>query len=183
MSGASTGPVRARRALGAALAVAALALGLVAAPVPAPAQETAVRGPVTGLPLPRYVSLKASRANMRRGPGRDHRVDWVLVRRGLPLRVVAEYDLWRRVRDMEGAEGWVYHALLSGARTAVTLPDIAELRQAPSPDAPVSARAEAGVILQVEACRADWCEVARDGARGWAPKSVLWGVAPAEVFD
>src|SRR6187401_2096362 len=76
-------------------------------------------GSASGLPVPRYVSLKSDRVNVRAGPTKDHAVAWVFTRPGLPVEVTAEFENWRRIRDSEGAEGWVYHSLLSGKRTAV----------------------------------------------------------------
>lgn len=177
--------------LGAAVALAAaLALGAPAAAqgtgegAAAPASAEAVgRGPVTGLPLPRYVSLKASRANARRGPGTTHRVDWVFVRRGMPLEVIAEHGHWRRVRDSDSATGWVHYSLIRGDRTAIVTAEQVDFRETADPAAPVTARAEKGVIVDVAECIVDWCRVSRGRVGGWAPKSALWGVAPGEVFD
>ena len=76
-------------------------------------------GPETNLPLPRFVSLKAEKANVRRGPGLTHRIDWVFLRRGMPLEVVAEHGHWRKVRDVDDATGWIHHAMLRGGRAAV----------------------------------------------------------------
>src|SRR6202048_4526080 len=83
--------------------------------------ETAI-GPKSGLPVPRFVSLKPDRVNVRAGPTRDHDVAFVYTRAGLPVEITAESDNWRRIRDWEGSEGWVYHSLLSGRRTAVVTP-------------------------------------------------------------
>ena len=141
-------------------------------------------GPETNLPLPRFVSLNTDKANVRRGPGLSHRIDWVFLRRGAPLEVVAEHGHWRRVRDQDEAGGWVHHALLRGARTAVVIaaPE-ATLRDAPAPSAPAVARLETGVIGRLDECRPVWCRLETDGADGWLPKSALWGVAPEETFD
>jgi SH3-like domain-containing protein len=146
--------------------------------------EAARRGPVTGLPLPRFVSLNAAEANIRRGPGLTHRIDWVFMRRGAPLQVTAEFGAWRKVRDHEGAEGWAHHALLSGRRTAVVAaaPE-ALLRADPGDAAALAARAEAGAVAELEACRPDWCRLDFGEAEGWARKADLWGVGPDEVFD
>ena len=178
---------RAWTAATAAAAMLALAAAGAAPParadgVPSFAAPGAEAGPVTGRPLPRYVSLKAKRAYVRRGPSRAHRVDWVLVRRGMPLQIIAEYGNWRRVRDMDGAAGWVHYSLLRGDRTAIVLPDELALREAPAENAKPTARAEAGVIVALEACRPQWCLVEAGRAQGWAPKKSLWGVDPAEVF-
>ena len=86
------------------------------------ATAAAETGKVTGLPVPRYVSLKTDRVNLREGPSKDHRTAWVFQRAGLPVEIVAEYETWRRIRDAEGTEGWVLHSLLSGRRTALVMP-------------------------------------------------------------
>lgn len=141
------------------------------------------RGPVTNLPLPRYVSLKGSEGNARRGPSLSHRIDWVFRHAGMPLRVVAEFGHWRRVEDKDGAGGWVHYALLSGVRTVLVTQDMAELRARPRSDADVVARAEAGAILRLGECTRDWCSVSGGGERGWLPKSAIWGVDPDEIRE
>lgn len=176
-AGGSAGPAQAASAAAASTAPAA-DLG------PEPGGEPKpTTGPVTDLPLPRYVSLKATQANVRRGPGMTHRVDWVFMRRGMPLEVIAEYGHWRRVRDQEGGFGWVHYSMLSGVRTALVTPVEADLREEASAASPVVARAAPGVVLKVQACGHDWCEVYKDGVEGWLPKTALWGVSPEETFD
>ncbi|MDB6176103.1 SH3 domain-containing protein [Paracoccus sp. Z330] len=141
------------------------------------------RGPVTNLPLPRYVSLKGSEGNARRGPSLSHRIDWVFRHAGMPLRVVAEFGHWRRVEDKDGAGGWVHYALLSGVRTAVVTEDMVALRNRPHQDADIAARAESGAIVRLGECNRDWCRVTGGGQRGWVMKSTLWGVDPDEIRD
>ncbi len=164
-----------------------------AAPDPVPPLGEA-SGPVTNLPMPRFVSLNASKINLRRGPGLDYRVDWVLRRSGLPVLVLDEYEGWRRIRDHEGDEGWVYHALISGRRTAIVTAPGAVLRQRPvgvalgiacaaaAPPADAVACAEAGVIAKIDACERFWCRIETDGHAGWVPKSALWGAGAEEIF-
>lgn len=142
-----------------------------------------MRGPVTNLPLPRYVSLKGGEGNARRGPSLSHRIDWVFRHAGMPLRVVAEFGHWRRVEDKDGAGGWIHYALLSGVRTALVVEDMAELRARPNMEADVVARAEAGAIVRLGECNPDWCRISGGGERGWVPKSAIWGVDPGEVRD
>lgn len=141
------------------------------------------RGPVTNLPMPRYVSLKAAESNVRRGPSLTHRIDWIFKRRGMPLRVTAEHSHWRRVQDREGAGGWVHYTMLSGNRTAIVRPDMLDLRSRPDPDAMIVARLEQNVIARLRECDERWCELSSDGYRGWAPKAALWGVDPDETFE
>lgn len=139
------------------------------------------RGPVTNLPMPRYVSLKADEANVRRGPGTNHRIDWVFKRRNMPLQVVAEFSHWRKVTDREGAGGWVHYTLLSGVRTVIIEKDMTALRTRPENESQINAYAEAGVIARLDECIPGWCKVIADGERGWAETVMLWGVTPGEV--
>jgi len=149
----------------------------------APAQEPTVElGPVTNLPLPRYVSLRAGEVNVRRGPGLEYRIDWVFRRSGLPVRIIDEYGHWRRIADSDDAGGWVYHALLTGRRTAlVTAPEVT-FRAEPDADATATAHAEQGVVAHLLQCRPEWCEVEAEGREGWVPKGAIWGVEADEVF-
>ncbi|WP_255564125.1 SH3 domain-containing protein [Mameliella sp. CS4] len=148
---------------------------------PGPAGQD--RGPVTNLPLPRYVSLKASEGNVRRGPSLTHRIDWVYKRRGMPLEITAEHGHWRRVRDRDGAGGWVHYSLLSGARTVIVEQDMLSLYRRPDPDSVVVARLELGVIARLGDCGPDWCRLTADGYRGWVDKTALWGVGLDEIRD
>ncbi len=169
-----------RRRLAAAVGLVLLA-GMAAAAGPAPAPT---RGPVTNLPLPRFVSMRAESANARRGPSLDQRVDWEFVHRGLPLEITAEYGQWRRVRDADGAGGWVHSALLSGVRTALVQGEApVALRAGPTEQAVVRAMAEPGVVGQLKACREAWCEIATGGVEGWLPRGVIWGVGADETIE
>ncbi len=141
------------------------------------------RGPVTNLPLPRYVSLKGGEGNARRGPSLSHRIDWVFRHAGMPLRVTAEFGHWRRVEDQDGAGGWVHYSLLSGVRTALVQEDMLELHSKPNPDSDVVARAEAGAIVRLHECTIDWCRVSGGGEKGWVPKATIWGVDADEIRD
>lgn len=131
---------------------------------------------LSGLPVPRYVSLKFGKVNGRQGPTLDHPVLWQYQRRGLPLIVVAETENWRKIRDSQGEESWVRRVSLSGARTALTKREI-EIRTAPRETARIKAVAQGNVLLELGHCTEnDWCRVkSKDGYKGWAPRSVLWG--------
>ncbi|GIX12526.1 MAG: hypothetical protein KatS3mg118_0485 [Paracoccaceae bacterium] len=160
-----------------------MVLGLVAAmatwpPARAPAQGETL-GPVTRRPLPRFVSLR-KRANVRRGPGTQHRIDWVFHHPGMPLRVVAEFDVWRKVVDWEGAGGWVHQFFLRGDRTVVVTADEAALRERPDPAAPVVARALRGAFAAFRRCAGPWCLVEADGIEGWLRRDAVWGVGPED---
>ncbi|OUD10274.1 aspartyl-trna synthetase [Marivivens niveibacter] len=140
-------------------------------------------GPITGLPMPRFVSLKANEANVRRGPSTTHRIDWVFTRRDMPLRVTAEYENWRRVVDRDGMGGWVHYIMLSGVRTVIIDTDMQPLFARPDETSPQNALLESGVVARIDECTLDWCKIRTGGYRGWAPKTALWGVGEDEVLD
>lgn len=146
----------------------------------ATAQE---RGPVTNLPIPRFVSIKASEANVRRGPSLTHRVDWVFQARDLPVEITAEHGHWRRVRDRDGVGGWVHHALLSGVRTGIVDVDMAALRIRPDPTSALRARLERNVIGRFLSCDGIWCRFQAGGYRGWVLQTDVWGTRPAEIIE
>lgn len=147
------------------------------------AQSTGGRGPITNLPVPRFVSMKTSEGNVRRGPSLTHRIDWVFKRRDMPLQITAEHGHWRRVQDRDGAGGWVHYALLSGVRTVLVEKDMLAVHARPDPKAPINAAFELGVVARLGECNPEWCRISAGGYRGWARKADLWGVGPEELRD
>jgi SH3-like domain-containing protein len=141
------------------------------------------KGAITGLPIPRYVTLKGGEGNARRGPGLTHRIDWVFTTSGTPLRITAEYENWRRVEDFEGMGGWIHFTLLSGVRGIIVTKDMAEFHVLPDAASPVAFQAEAGALAKIMTCSVDWCRVKADGEKGWALKADFWGVDPDEVIE
>lgn len=143
------------------------------------------RGP-SGLPLPRFVSLKSGRVNSRIGPGVNYSVDWMYLKPGLPMEIIQEYDNWRRVRDADGAEGWINQSLLSGRRTAIAAPwqkgkdANIDLLARPDQNAQVVALVEPGAIGTIRNCDGSWCEMSFGGRSGWISQAQLWGAYPGE---
>lgn len=166
------------------LASAAVVFGICAASAAQAAQEA---GSATGLPVPRYVSLKSDRVNLREGPSKDHRTSWVFQRAGMPVEIVAEFETWRRIRDSEGTEGWVLHSLLSGRRTGIVTSrvktDLIMLRDKPDESAAVVAQLQHGVVGNVKTCNGQWCRIFGQGFDGWIPQERLWGVYPSERVE
>lgn len=144
-------------------------------------------GTATGLPIPRYVSLKSDRVNLREGPSKDHRTAWVFQRAGLPVEVTAEFENWRKIRDSEGSEGWVLQSLLSGRRTALVAPwkkgEIFPLYAKPADGSDQVARLQPGVLGSVRHCEGGWCRMMGEGYDGFIKQSILWGVYPNEKID
>ncbi|WP_052182735.1 SH3 domain-containing protein [Rhizobium sp. YS-1r] len=146
------------------------------------------KGRETGFPIPRFVSLKASRAHMRVGPSTDYATVWIYSARGLPVEITEEYGNWRRIRDPDGVTGWMFAPLLSSRRTAVVGPWIKQpipLRSAPSRNARIIARLSAEVRLDLDHCDGSWCEVSLQKQRlsGFVEQGSLWGVYPGETIE
>ena len=131
--------------------------------------------------------LDPDRVNVRGGPTRDNEVMFVYTRAGLPVEITAESDNWRRIRDWEGSEGWVYHSLLSGRRTAVVTPkekkELVPLYDKGDSNAPVIARLQAGVLAGIKRCTGSWCRIVGPGFDGWTLQEQLWGVYPNEKVE
>ncbi|MHC8507951.1 MAG: SH3 domain-containing protein [Rhodospirillales bacterium] len=164
----------------AVMAVKAAALWLAFVPAGAWAQTSA-----SGLPVPRYVSLRADEVNMRTGPGVQYPVEWVYKRVGLPVEVIAEFETWRKIRDWEGAQGWVHQSMLSGRRTFIVTSQQRTVRREPSAAAAAAAVAEPGVIGAFKECEPikDWCEVEVGGHSGWLRRADVWGVYRGEPVE
>jgi SH3-like domain-containing protein len=144
----------------------------------------------SGLAVPRFVSIKPSRVNLRSGPGTEYPTTWVYKREGLPLEIIKEFEAWRQVRDSEGSTGWVLQHFLSGRRTALIAswevkPGVPPPQIALFADESESARkvatVEAGVIANVLSCNGRWCYVSIENYRGYIQQKTLWGVYEAEV--
>lgn len=152
-------------------------------------QAQAAKG-ASGLPLPRFVSLKAKSINVRVGPSLDYAIAWRYLKSGLPVEIIQEYDNWRRIRDAEGTEGWVNQALLSGERTAVAAPwmrgkgeDVfVNMRSEAQSNSTIVARVEPGAVVRVGQCTGEWCQVSTKGIEGWMAQSEMWGAYPGEAF-
>ena len=156
---------------------------LVLAPQAAFAQAI---GPVSNLPLPRFVSLKSDRVNVREGPAKDHATRWIYQRAGLPVEITAEFETWRKIRDSEGAEGWVLHSLLSGRRTALVQGKSGAnitLYAKPNVQSGAAALLQPGVIGNIKSCDGSWCRIYGDDFEGYIQQFNVWGVYPEEKFN
>jgi SH3-like domain-containing protein len=137
-------------------------------------------GTETGLPLPRFVSLSSNKVNVRTGPGTRYPISWVFVRRGWPVEVVAEYELWRQIRDVEGAIGWVHKGLLSSRRTLIITEEARAVYEEPDEASVVVLLAEPGVLGKLQECDGRWCELEIAGLTGWLPANQFYGVIEDE---
>ncbi len=149
----------------------------------APALMAAGKG--TGLPLPRFVSLRANEVNLRTGPGVQYPVDWVYLRQKLPVEIIAEYGTWRKVRDWQGTQGWVHQSMVAGLRTFIVTGATRTVRRKGDAKSPAVATLEAGVIGNLLSCPDlnGWCRVEVAGNKGWLRRVDFWGVLRSEVME
>ena len=161
-----------------ALAVVAALVFVLAATSPA---LSASKG--SGLPLPRFVSIRSGEANMRTGPGVQYPVEWVYRRPDLPVEIVAEYGTWRKIRDWQGTQGWVHQGMLAGQRTLIVTGETGTIRAKPGAQENAVARVEPGVIGRLRECPdgSAWCRIKIKGFDGWLPRDDFWGAYPDEV--
>ena len=172
------------RLLSLALGTCLIAMGcfwVVAGPSLAQEVKLTVRG--SGLPVPRYVTLKFNEVNMRAGPGREYPVLWSYSKTGLPLLVEAEFGVWRKVVDQEGTTGWMRGSVLSLRRMALVTDGSAKIYDSANENSNVIAIAERDALLELQACPSSMCKVAKDDVRGWMKRDALWGVLATEVLD
>lgn len=168
--------------------IAALALLALAASVAPALGETTKLS--TGLPVPRFVTLKAKKINLRVGPGQDYAVSWRYLKSGLPVEVTQEYENWRRIRDADGAEGWVFHSLLSGDRSAIAAPWMRDkgkdvfvnMRTDAGNNGQVVAKLQPGVVVKLDECNGEWCHAEAKDIEGWVSQAEIWGAYPGEAF-
>ncbi|MEP4377956.1 MAG: SH3 domain-containing protein [Alphaproteobacteria bacterium] len=175
------------RSLSVPLGIFVIMVFVMSAPRPVTAQQaanpTARTENPSGLPIPRWVSIRAKEANLRTGPGARYPIDWVLQRRSLPAEVVGEFENWRQIKVQDGTVGWVHKSMLSGKRMATVTAARVRVLQAPGGDAPVAAFVEDGVIVALDGCEATWCRIAiaSHGVEGWIARSALWGIYDGET--
>ncbi len=149
--------------------------------------QAAIQYGPSGLPLPRFVSLKSAKVNVRRGPSSDHGVAWVFQRKGMPVEITAEFENWRRIRDSDGQEGWILQQMLSGKRTLLVPASQGEkvipLYESPDLTSPAVANLSVGVTGEVKECNGVWCFVSAGGYGGYVPQVKIWGVYPGETVE
>ncbi len=147
------------------------------ASVGAVAQEKKPTDPI------RFASLRADEVNVRAGPGVRYPVKWVFVRKRLPVAITAEFESWRKIRDSEGAEGWVHRAMLSAKRSIVIIEKARTLRRSASDTAPAVAQMAPGIVAKIDNCNGQWCEVEVGAYSGWVRQDGLWGLRAREVIE
>ncbi|MBL6937333.1 MAG: aspartyl-trna synthetase [Alphaproteobacteria bacterium] len=134
--------------------------------------------------VPHYVSVRGATANLREGPSYDHRILWIYQHKDYPLKEIATFDAWRKVKDVDGVVGWMHHTQLSDRRTVLFVGFTkSDLHETDDPHSRVIAHAGPGVVARLKACKLQVCEVEASGTDGWVDKRDIWGVDVGEVFQ
>ena len=147
------------------------------------AQENRISIRGSNLEIPRFVTLKSNRVNMRTGPGKEYPIQWEYQRKGLPLKVIGEFDVWRKVTDHEGVIGWMHVRTLSIKKMVLVIDSTVKIHQRADDDAPISAIAEKGVIAELVTCKSEWCKIKSNEISGWLYRKSLWGLLDGENFE
>lgn len=138
----------------------------------------------TEYPLPRFVSLRSNEVYVRTGPGQKYPVQWIFRKKGIPVEITLEYDVWRKIKDYDGHEGWVHKTLLTGKRYGFIQGDEnVSIFRKPTNNSRIQAYLEPEVLVALDECDGQWCRVNADGYKGWLRQSLIWGVYEAENFD
>lgn len=137
----------------------------------------------SGLPIPRFASLRSDEVNVRTGPGSRYPIEWVFKRKTMPVEIVAEYENWRKIRDWQGASGWVHQSLLTGKRTFIIPSKQASLLKTPASSAELVAKLDPEVMGEIRSCAGDWCRVKVGGVSGWVERTGMWGVYKSEPIN
>ncbi|WP_395710295.1 SH3 domain-containing protein [Reyranella sp.] len=137
----------------------------------------------SGLPIPRFASLRSDEVNVRAGPGTRYPIEWVFRRKALPVEIVAEYENYRKIRDWQGASGWVHQSLLSGKRSFIVSSKAASVHKTPAVSAEIVARLEPEVMGEIRSCTGDWCRVRVSNVTGWIQRTSMWGVYKSEPIN
>jgi SH3-like domain-containing protein len=133
------------------------------------------------LPVPRYVTTKFNEVNVRTGPNKNCPIEWIFTTKGEPIEVVAEYDKWRKVRDIKGEGGWIHANLISGNRSVIFIGDkISPLLKSPGDYNKIVAKLTPQIRCKLNECKEDWCLITCKSYKGWIAKKFLWGVYPDE---
>ena len=140
-----------------------------------------VRG--SGYEIPRFLSLKSEEANMRVGPGNEYPILWTYKQKGLPVKIIAEYDVWRKVIDHDDVTGWMHSKLLTGRRTALITDRVTKIYKTSEDNSEIVGYAERNVIMELQYCKSQFCKVAHSELKGWIKRDSFWGLIEDEKLN
>lgn len=140
----------------------------------------------TGLAIPRFVSLRSNHINARSGPGARYPIEWVYMQKSAPVEIIAEFELWRKIKDWQGSESWVHKSMLTGKRfVKVITPGENNIYAKDDYNAKVIAKVEDEVVGEIKKCpvNTNFCLIQFGNVDGWMPRQNLYGIYPDEIID
>ena len=140
----------------------------------------------TGLTIPRFVSLRSNHINAHSGPGARYPIEWVYMQKSAPVEIIAEFELWRKIKDWQGSESWVHKSMLSGKRSVkVITPGENNVYAKDDFKAKIIAKVEDEVVGEIEKCPVNnsFCKIKFASITGWVPRQNLYGIYPEEIID
>ena len=141
-------------------------------------------GKETGLEIPRYVSLKSNDANIRVGPSTNYPIVIKYTQKNYPLKIIEEYDDWRKIEDFSKNNGWIHKSLISGNRTGIILSNNGgRIKIYNTIEGKIIGSIGKGNIISINKCKIDWCSISINEYKGWINKNKMWGVEETEIFD
>ncbi len=141
-------------------------------------------GSVTGLDIPRFVSLKSNDANIRVGPSVNYPIKLKYVFQNLPIEIIDEFDVWRKSRDNEGNIGWIHKSLIKGERYILTGYKInTDINLFSRPNGKVKGIIKKKNVLELKSCTLKWCKVSKGSVKGWILKDNIWGIYESEIYN
>jgi len=140
-------------------------------------------GQETGLEIPRYVSLKSNDANIRVGPSKNYPIEIKYIKKNYPLKVLEEYEEWRKVEDFQKNIGWIHKSLISGNRTGIVLSENNFINIFNTNDGEIIGSIGNGNIITIIKCKIDWCLAVASIYKGWIQKKNIWGVENKEEIN
>ena len=131
----------------------------------------------SGLSIPRIVSSKNSLTYFRTGPGKEFPIKYELKEKNYPLKIVAEFNNWRKVNTYNNLSGWVHTQLLSSFKSGLIINETF-LKRIPSIPSRSKAKLLKGLLINIKECKAKWCKIEvnqNENFQGWVKKEKIWG--------
>lgn len=136
----------------------------------------------SGLPIPRFASLKSDKIYVRAGPNINYPIKWVFLSSTEPVEIVAEFEQWRRIRDKYGDDGWVHQSMISGKRYIVVIGNSPQEMYSDMSGTKVVAKLMPELRCLLKKANDKWCYIDCRGSKGWVMKEQIWGVYLKEFF-
>ena len=141
-------------------------------------------GSNTGLELPRFVSLKSDDANIRVGPSVNYPIVLKYTKANLPLKIIEEYNDWRKIEDIDSNIGWIHKSLIKGERRGIIIStDNSNVKLHNIEKGKIFGEIEVGVIVLISKCKKEWCQIQKNNTKGWVNKNYIWGTNKDEILN